>query len=216
MDKPPEKGKNKLRGDIMDTNSLFKISYGLFVIIAKEGGFDNGCIINTFSQITNTPNRVAAIVNKTNKTADMIRKTGVFNVSTLSESANFDVIKNFGFQSGNDVNKFVDFTDVERGSNGLLYLSKYSNSYFSCKVIDTVDFDTHYMFVADLEDAQILNDEKSVTYDDYYNKIKPKPEEKVKGYRCKICGYVYEGEILPDNYICPLCKHGPDDFEKIV
>lgn len=199
----------------MNKNALFKISYGLYVLFAKEGSFDNGCIINTFSQITNTPNRVAVVVNKANKTADMIRKTGLFNVSTISESANFDVFQSFGFQSGNDVNKFVDFTDVKRAEDGILYLSKYSNSYFSCKVVDTVDFGTHYMFVGDLDDAEILNDEKSVTYDDYHARIKPKPESNVKGYRCLICGYVYEGEELPDNYICPLCKHGPDDFEKI-
>lgn len=199
----------------MNTDALFKVTYGLYVLIAREGGFDNGCIINTFSQITNSPNRVAVVVNKTNKTADMIRKTGVFNVSILSRTANFDLFKNFGFQSGNEVNKFVDFTDVSRSENGLLYLTKCSNAYISGKVINTVDFDTHYMFVGDLENAVILNDEKSITYDDYHSKVKPKPETKVKGYRCKICGYVYEGEVLPDNYICPLCKHGPDDFEKI-
>lgn len=200
----------------MDINVLFKISYGLYVLIAREGDFDNGCIINTFTQVTNTPNRVAAIVNKTNKTADMIRKTGIFNVSIISESANFDLFKNFGFQSGNEVNKFVEFKDTKRSNNGLLYLTKYCNSYISCKVCDTVDLDTHYMFVADLDDGEILNDEKSVTYDDYYSKIKPKPDNtKVKGYRCKICGYIYEGEELPDNFICPLCKHGPDDFEPI-
>ena len=200
----------------MDTNALFKISYGLYVLIARENDFDNGCIINTFSQVTNTPKRLAVVVNKTNKTADMIRKTGIFNVSIISESANFELFKNFGFQSGNDVNKFVEFKDVERSSNGLYYITKYSNSYISCKVTDTVDFDTHYMFVADMEDAEILNDEKSVTYDEYHNSIKPKPDNnKVKGYRCKICGYIYEGEELPDNFICPLCKHGPDDFEEI-
>ena len=200
----------------MDINALFKISYGLYVLVAKEDGFDNGCIINTLTQVTNTPNRLAVVVNKVNKTADMIRKTGVFNVSVLSESVNFDVFKNFGFQSGNDVNKFVEFKDVERSENGLYYLNKYSNAYISGKVINTVDLDTHYMFIADLADAKILNEEKSVTYDDYHSKIKPKPEKKVKGYRCVICGYVYEGEELPDNFVCPLCKHGPDDFEKIV
>lgn len=200
----------------MDTNALFKISYGLYVLIAREGDFDNGCIINTFSQVTNTPNRVAVVVNKTNKTSDMIWKTGVFNVSIISESATFDLFKNFGFQSGNEVNKFVEFKDVERSENGLLYLNKYSNSYFSCRVVNTVDMGTHYMFVAELDDAKILNDEKSVTYEDYHSKIKPKPETKVKGYRCKICGYIYEGEELPDNFICPLCKHGPDDFEKVL
>ena len=200
----------------MDINALFKISYGLYVLVAKEDGFDNGCIINTLTQVTNTPNRLAVVVNKVNKTADMIRKTGDFNVSVLSESVNFDVFKNFGFQSGNDVNKFVEFKDVERSENGLYYLNKYSNAYISGKVINTVDLDTHYMFIADLADAKILNEEKSVTYDDYHSKIKPKPEKKVKGYRCVICGYVYEGEELPDNFVCPLCKHGPDDFEKIV
>lgn len=200
----------------MNTNALFKVTYGLYVLVARENGFDNGCIINTFSQITNSPNRIAVVVNKTNKTADMIRKTGIFNVSVISESADFELFKNFGFQSGNEVNKFVEFKDVERSSNGLLYITKYSNSYLSGKVTDTVDFGTHYMFVADLADAEILSDEKSVTYDDYHTKIKPKPDNRVKGYRCKICGYIYEGEILPDNFICPLCKHGPEDFEKIT
>ena len=200
----------------MDTNALFKITYGLYVLIAKENDFDNGCIINTFSQVTNNPNRVAVVVNKTNKTADMIRKTGVFNVSILSETATFDVFKNFGFQSGNEVNKFVEFKEVKRSKNGLLYLSEHSNAYISGKVVETVDLGTHYMFVADFEDAQILNDKKSMTYEDYHTRVKPKPENKVKGYRCVICGYIYEGDPLPDNFVCPLCKHGPDDFEKIV
>ena len=200
----------------MDINSLFKVTYGLYVLTARENGFDNGCIINTFSQITNTPISIGVIVNKTNKTADMIRKTGAFNISVLSESATFDVFKNFGFQSGNDVNKFVEFTDVKRSENGLLYLDKYSNAYISCKVSKTIDFDTHYMFVGEMDDAQILNDEKSMTYEFYHENVKPKPENKTKGYRCVICGYIYEGDPLPDNFVCPLCKHGPDDFEKIV
>lgn len=200
----------------MNTNALFKISYGLYVLTANENGFDNGCIVNTLSQVTDTPLRITVTVNKTNKTADMIRKTGLFNVSIISESANFDLFKNFGFQSGNDVNKFVEYTDVARSANGIYYLTKYSNAYVSGKVVETVDLGTHYMFVADLADAEILNDERSVTYEDYHKSIKPKPDNKVKGYRCIICGYVYEGEVLPDNFICPLCKHGPDDFEKIV
>ena len=200
----------------MDTNSLFKVTYGLYVLTASENGFDNGCVINTFSQITNTPISIGVIVNKTNKTADMIRKTGLFNISVLSESATFDVFKNFGFQSGNDVNKFVEFTDVKRSDNGLLYLDKYSNAYISCKVAKTIDFDTHYMFVGEMDDAQILNDEKSMTYEYYHANVKPKPENKVKGYRCKICGYIYEGEPLPEDIVCPLCKHGAADFEKII
>ena len=200
----------------MDTKALFKIPYGLFVLTARENNFDNGCIINTLSQVTNIPNRISVTVNKTNKTADMIRKTGVFNVSIISQSATFDLFKNFGFQSGNDVNKFVEFTDVARSENGLYYLTKYCNSFVSGKIIDTVDLGTHYLFIADLADAEILNEERSVTYEDYHNSIKPKPEAKIKGYRCKICGYIYEGEVLPDNFECPLCKHGPDDFEKII
>lgn len=200
----------------MNTNALFKITYGLYVLIAKENDFDNGCIINTFSQVTNNPSRVAVVVNKTNKTADMIRKTGIFNVSILSEKATFDVFKNFGFQSGNEVNKFVEFKDVKRSENGLLYLSEYSNAYISGKVVETVDLGTHYMFVADFVDSQVLNDDKSMTYEYYHAMVKPKPQNEVKGYRCVICGYIYEGETLPDNFVCPLCKHGPDDFEKIL
>lgn len=200
----------------MNTNALFKITYGLYVLIAKENDFDNGCIINTFSQVTNNPSRVAVVVNKTNKTADMIRKTGIFNVSILSEKATFDVFKNFGFQSGNEVNKFVEFKDVKRSENGLLYLSEYSNAYISGKVVETVDLGTHYMFVADFVDSQVLNDDKSMTYEYYHARVKPKPQNEVKGYRCVICGYIYEGETLPDNFVCPLCKHGPDDFEKIL
>lgn len=200
----------------MNTNALFKITYGLYVLIAKENDFDNGCIINTFSQVTNNPSRVAVVVNKTNKTADMIRKTGIFNVSILSEKATFDVFKNFGFQSGNEVNKFVEFKDVKRSENGLLYLSEYSNAYVSGKVVETVDLGTHYMFVADFVDSQVLNDDKSMTYEYYHARVKPKPQNEVKGYRCVICGYIYEGETLPDNFVCPLCKHGPDDFEKIL
>ncbi len=200
----------------MNTNALFKITYGLYVLIAKENDFDNGCIINTFSQVTNNPSRVAVVVNKTNKTADMIRKTGIFNVSILSEKATFDVFKNFGFQSGNEVNKFVEFKDVKRSENGLLYLSEYSNAYICGKVVETVDLGTHYMFVADFVDSQVLNDDKSMTYEYYHARVKPKPQNEVKGYRCVICGYIYEGETLPDNFVCPLCKHGPDDFEKIL
>ena len=146
----------------------------------------------------------------------MIERTGKFNVSILSEDVSFDTFKHFGFQSGRDVNKFDGYTDVKRSENGILYLTSCSNGFVSGKVIQTIDVGTHLIFIAEVEDCDILSDVPSVTYDYYHKNIKPKPQEEKKGgYRCKICGYVYEGEPLPADFICPLCKHGADDFEKI-
>ena len=200
----------------MNKNTMFKISYGLYVLSASENGFDNGCIINTFSQVTDTPLRVSVTINKSNKTCEMIERTGKFNVSILSEDVSFDTFKHFGFQSGRDVNKFDGYTDVKRSENGLLYLTSCSNGFVSGKVIQTIDVGTHLIFIAEVEDCDILSDVPSVTYDYYHKNIKPKPQEEKKGgYRCKICGYVYEGEPLPADFICPLCKHGAADFEKI-
>ena len=200
----------------MNKNTMFKISYGLYVLTASENGFDNGCIINTFSQVTDTPLRVSVTINKSNKTCEMIEKTGKFNVSILSEDVTFDTFKHFGFQSGRDVDKFAGYTDVKRSENGILYLTSCSNGFVSGKVIQTIDVGTHLIFIAEVEDCDILSDIPSVTYDYYHKNIKPKPQEEKKGgYRCKICGYVYEGEPLPADFICPLCKHGADDFEKI-
>ena len=200
----------------MNKNTMFKISYGLYVLTASENGFDNGCIINTFSQVTDTPLRVSVTINKSNKTCEMIERTGKFNVSILSEDVPFDTFKHFGFQSGRDVNKFDGYTDVKRSENGILYLTSCSNGFVSGKVIQTIDVGTHLIFIAEVEDCDILSDVPSVTYDYYHKNIKPKPQEEKKGgYRCKICGYVYEGEPLPADFICPLCKHGADDFEKI-
>ena len=200
----------------MNKNTMFKISYGLYVLSASENGFDNGCIINTFSQVTDTPLRVSVTINKSNKTCEMIERTGKFNVSILSEDVPFDTFKHFGFQSGRDVNKFDGYTDVKRSENGILYLTSCSNGFVSGKVIQTIDVGTHLIFIAEVEDCDILSDVPSVTYDYYHKNIKPKPQEEKKGgYRCKICGYVYEGEPLPADFICPLCKHGADDFEKI-
>ena len=200
----------------MNKNTMFKISYGLYVLTASENGFDNGCIINTFSQVTDTPLRISVTINKSNKTCEMIEKTGKFNVSILSEDVPFDTFKHFGFQSGRDVDKFAGYTDVKRSENGILYLTSCSNGFVSGKVIQTIDVGTHLIFIAEVEDCDILSDVPSVTYDYYHKNIKPKPQEEKKGgYRCKICGYVYEGEPLPADFICPLCKHGADDFEKI-
>lgn len=200
----------------MNKNTMFKISYGLYVLTASENGFDNGCIINTFSQVTDTPLQVSVTINKVNKTCEMIKNTGKFNVSILSEDVPFDIFKHFGFQSGSNVNKFEGYSDAKRSQSGLLYLTTYSNGYVCANVTETIDLGTHLMFIADVSECEILSDVASVTYDYYHKNIKPKPQEDKKvGYRCKICGYVYEGDPLPADYICPLCKHGAEDFEKI-
>ena len=201
----------------MDNKAMFKIGYGLYILTAKDGEKDNGCVINTAIQVTSTPNRISVTVNKQNYTHDMIMKTGVFHVSILSEKATFDVFKHFGFQSGRDVDKFADYKDATRSENGLYYVTGDTNAYISGKVINTLDLGTHTMFIADVTDAEVLADVPTTSYDYYQKNIKPKPEapKKVTGYVCKICGYIYEGDPLPEDFICPICKHGAADFEKI-
>ena len=203
--------------EAVEPNALFKLSYGLFVLTAKDGEKDNGCIINTVTQITNTPNRISIAVNKQNLTHDMILKTGMFNVSVLTTEASFDIFKYYGFQSGRDVDKFAG-EGIPRSQNGLTYLMGCTNAYISGKVIETYDYGTHTLFVADVTEAKVLSNVPSVTYAFYFDHIKPKPPvaaAKQKGWICKICGYVYEGEDIPADFICPLCKHGVADFEKI-
>ena len=200
----------------MDTTALFNISYGLYVLTAKEDDKDNGCIINTLIQQTSSPLKVSVTVNKANKTHDMIKNTGVFNGSMISENAPFSLFEHFGFQSGKDVDKFENFYNSERAENGVYYIPGYTNAYISCKVEQEVDLGTHTMFIALVTDAQTLSDFKSMTYSYYHANVKPKPQsDNKKGYRCKICGYVNEGEPLPEDFVCPLCKHGAEDFEKI-
>lgn len=204
----------------IDNDAMFKFSYGLFVLTAKDGDKDNGCIINTAAQLTSKPNRINIAVNKANFTHDMIMKTGVFNISFLSEKAEFDTFKRFGFASGRDTDKFDGFREyAERSVNGLYYVTKGVNAFLSAKVIDTHDYGTHTLFIAEVTEAQVLSPDPSVTYAYYFAHIKPKPqpkiEEKKTGWVCKICGYVYEGEDLPADFICPLCKHGAEDFERI-
>ena len=202
----------------MNTNAMFKIGYGLYVLTAKENGSDNGCIINTVSQVTSNPNRITVAVNKANKTHDMIIASGEFNVSVLSTSATFDIFKAFGFRSGKDTDKFSDFKAVERSGNGLYYITEATNAYISAKVVNATDLGTHTLFLADVTDCEVLSDTTSVTYDYYHKNIKPKPEVKKMSkvyYRCKICGYIYEGDELPADFICPLCKHPASDFERV-
>lgn len=202
----------------VDKNALFKLSYGLYILTARDGEKDNGCIINTVTQLTDTPSRFMIAVNKQNYTHDMILKTGKFNISVLTQEVPFQVFQHFGFQSGRDVDKFADAPECVRSANGVYYVPKYANAFISGTVIETHDYDTHTMFVADVTQAQILSEVPSVTYTYYFDHIKPKPapvDEKKKGFVCKICGYVYEGDELPEDFICPLCKHGAADFEPL-
>lgn len=197
---------------------MFKLSYGLFIITARENDFDNGCIINTAGQVTDTPLQIAVTINKKSKTHDMIKNTGAFNLSVISEDADFELFKHFGFQSGSSVNKFDGYKSAKRAENGVMYITDGVNSYISAKVVQDVDLGTHTMFVAEVTDAEIISDAASATYAYYHSNIKPKPQEKKHKktvWRCKVCGYEYEGEELPENFICPLCNHPASDFEKV-
>ena len=204
--------------EVVEPNAMFKLSYGLFVLTAKDGKKDNGCIINTAQQVTSQPNRISICVNKNNFTHDMIVKTGEFNVNILSQDATFDIFKWYGFQSGRDTEK-IQGEKMPRSRNGIVYLEGCTNSFISGKVVEMHDYGTHTMFVADVTEARVFNNVPSVTYAYYFANIKPKPAakpaEKKVGWVCKICGYVYEGEDLPADFICPLCKHPASDFEKL-
>lgn len=200
----------------MDTKALFKIGYGLYVLTANEGEKDNGCIINTVNQVTSEPCQLAIAVNKRNYTTGMIQRTRKLNISILSEGVNFDLFKHFGFQSGREVNKFEGFYDTKRTPNGILYITQNTNAYMSLYVQKEIDLGTHILFIAQMVDCEVLLDIPTVTYDFYQKFIKPKPQETAKsGWRCTVCGYIYEGENLPADFICPVCKHGATDFEKI-
>ncbi len=200
----------------MDNKALFNIGYGLYVVTAKDGDRSNGCIINTVMQVTSSPLLIAVGVNKQNYTHDLIIKNGEFNISILTEDAPFEVFKHFGFQTGKLVDKLSDYEEKSMGENGLFYLTKYTNAYLSCKLMDVIDFGTHSLFKAEVIDAKVINEDDAVTYTYYHKNIKPKPEQQSKkGWRCNICGYVHEGEDLPSDFVCPLCKHGADDFIEI-
>ena len=200
----------------IDPTSLFNIGYGLYVVTSNDGVRDNGLIVNAVMQVTNTPNRIAVTINKQNYSHDTIKASGIMNVNCLSEDAPFEVFKAFGFASGRDTDKFEGKT-VSRSENGLVYLDKYVNSYISLKVESYVDLDTHGMFICTVTEAHTLSKVETMTYTYYHKNVKPKPEAapKKKGYVCKICGYVYEGDPLPDDFVCPWCKHGAEDFEPL-
>ena len=199
-----------------DLTALFNIGYGLYVVTSNDGKKDNGLIVNTVTQVTNTPNRIAVTINKQNYSHHVIKQTGVMNVNCLSVEAPFKVFETFGFQSGRNVDKFAGLDEKLRSDNGLVFLSKYINSFMSLKVEDYIDLDTHGMFICSVTESRVLSDKETMTYTYYQKNVKPKPEtEGKKGYVCKVCGYVYEGDELPDDIVCPLCKHGAADFEPI-
>ena len=201
----------------VEQNAMFSLSYGLFVLTARDGAKDNGCFINTVTQLTDTPKRISIAVNKANYTHDMIKKTGVFNVSVLSNDAPFAMFQHYGFQSGRDVDKFAGVQGMARATNGVYYLPYCTNAFISARVTQTIEFETHTLFIADVTEARQLSDVPSMTYAYYFANVKPKPSKlkEQHGWVCKICGYVYEGEELPADFICPLCKHGAEDFEKV-
>ena len=198
-----------------DMEALFRIGYGLYVVTSNDGIKDNGLIVNTVTQVTNTPNRIAVTINKENYSHHVIRKTGIMNINCLDESAPFYVFQHFGFKSGRNTNKFEGCEQL-RSDNGLLFLPRYINSFMSLKVEQYVDLGTHGMFICAVTEARVISDRPTMTYNWYLENVKPKPEtEGKKGYVCKVCGWVYEGENLPDDIVCPLCKHGAADFEPI-
>lgn len=205
----------------MDNKAMYKLSYGLFVVTTKDGDKDNGCIINTAIQAASNPNQICICINKANYSCDMIIKSGKFTVSVISQLATFELFKRFGFQSGKDVDKFADFTECQRGENGLYYITRGTNAFISVNVEKTEDLGSHIMFIGEITDMEVLSEDASATYEYYMNNIKPKPEAvgKTKDgqtiWRCIVCGYEYVGEEIPDDFICPVCKHPASDFEKV-
>jgi flavin reductase (DIM6/NTAB) family NADH-FMN oxidoreductase RutF/flavodoxin len=196
--------------------ALSNISYGLYVVTCNDGLKDNGLIVNTVTQVSNQPNRFAVTINKGSYSCEVISKTKKMNVNCLSKDAPFEVFELFGFHSGRDINKFENINPLH-SANGLTVLPKYINSYLSLEVIQTVDLGTHIMFICDLIESNVINDKESMSYSYYLNNVKPKPNTNgSKGYVCTVCGWVYEGDTLPEDIICPLCKHGAADFEKIM
>lgn len=199
-----------------DLSALFNIGYGLYVVTSNDGKRDNGLIVNTVTQVTDTPNRIAVTINKANYSHHVIRQTGKMNINFLTVDAPFSVFERFGFQSGRNIDKFAGLEPL-RSDNGLTFLPRYINSFLSLKVEQYVDLDTHGMFICSVTEARVISDQESMTYTYYHNHVKPKPQtDGKKGFVCKICGYVYEGDTLPDDFICPLCKHGAADFEPIT
>lgn len=203
----------------MDKKALYNLSYGVFMVGTRSGDKKNGCITNTCIQVTNDPLRIAAAVINANYTAELIKESGMFTLSMLDKTVSFDTIKHFGFQSGRNVNKLENLT-LPEDDNGIPYMGWSACAMLSCKVTDSIDLGSHTLFIAEVTDAKVLSDKDPLTYADYQRDVKPKPaqvsaDKKIVGWKCKICGYVYEGSELPKDYLCPICGHGPDDFEPV-
>lgn len=206
---------NGTKNASVDPTALFSIGYGLYVVTCNDGSKDNGLVVNTVTQVTNTPDRVAVTVSKQNYSHDVIKQSGKMNVNCLTTEAPFALLQWFGFHSGRDVNKFAANEQLRSG-NGLVILPGYINAYIELQVEQYVDLDTHGMFICTVTESKVISDKETMTYAYYHKHVKPKPKpEGKKGYVCKICGYVYEGEELPADFICPICKHGAADFEPI-
>ncbi len=204
----------------MNQKAVYNLTYGLFVLTSSVDGRDSGCIINTAGQVTSEPNRISIAVNKGNFTHDLVKKSGRFNISILSEAASFDTFRHFGFQSGREVDKFAGYEECRRSENGLYYVTAGTNAYISASIEQSLDLGSHTLFIAGVEDMEVLSDVPSASYAYYQSSIKPKPEQPAAGrktvWRCTVCGYIYEGEELPADFICPLCKHPASDFEKVA
>ena len=197
-----------------DPRSLFNIGYGLYVVTTNDGKKDNGCIVNAVTQLTSDPLRIAVAINKANYTYEVVNKTKKLNINCLSVEAPFSVFEQFGFVSGRDKDKF-EGEEKLRSNNGLVFLNKYINSFISLKVEQVIDLGTHGLFFCSVEESRVISNKETMTYTYYQTNVKPKPDTQKKGWVCKVCGYVYEGENLPEDYVCPLCKHGAEDFEEI-
>lgn len=205
----------------MDRKVMYQLSYGLFVLTSAAAGRESGCIINTAGQVTSEPNRISIAVNKSNFTHDLVKESGRFNLSILSESASFGIFKHFGFQSGRETDKFAGYESCRRSANGLYYITAGTNGLISATVEQTLDLGTHTLFIAGVDGLEALSGEPSATYAYYQSHIKPQPQKSGAPagktvWRCRVCGYVYEGEELPEDFVCPLCKHPASDFEKVT
>lgn len=202
----------------MDRKAMYKLSYGLFVLTSAADGKDNGCIINTAVQVASEPNRISISVINANYTRELVGKSGKFNLSVISRDADFELFRHFGFQSGRDVDKFSGYSECKRGSNGLYYVTAGTNACISATVEQSLNLGSHTLFIASIDDMEVLSKAESATYAYYQSDIKPKPEKPAASgktvWRCSVCGYIYEGETLPEDFICPLCKHPAADFEK--
>lgn len=200
----------------MEQNVLWNLTYGLYLLTAREMGKDNGCIINTAVQVANSPDRISISVSKQNLTHDMIKETGVFNLCAITESAPFSLFQRFGMQSGRTADKFSGFSGAERSGNTLMYLTEHANMYLSAFVTQEIDLGSHTLFIAEVVDGKVLSSEDACSYAHYQSHIKPQPEKKdKKQWVCTVCGYVYEGETIPDDYLCPLCFHPKEDFRPV-